>query len=194
MDIQTAMQIVQTGNIQDPRFAEAQAMLQSLSGAGGPPVPLDSTATQYPSLADEPSPQDQFTRAELEQLGGLGMYDENQTANERAIARAAKLRGGGGYQGGTYGRWGTPMPYNPWGDIAREVGGAIGEYRGEKKAAGERERAKKALGMYEGRTRNPRGAISQKTAQAIEDIPVPQIAEESESTWDKIRKYGRRFA
>jgi hypothetical protein len=144
---------------------------------------------------NEPDPEQQFTEEELAQLAELGMYDERQAANARQMARAAKLREGveGGSRG-TYGRWNIPNPYNPWGDIAREIGANIGERRAEKKAKTEADKAKEALKLYERRTRSPRGEFDMQNAQSIEKIaPPPQYDLGEQTPWEKIKAAGRRF-
>jgi hypothetical protein len=144
---------------------------------------------------NEPDPQKQFTEEELAQLAELGMYDDRQVQNQRQMARAAALRQGiRGGNPGTYGRWNIPNPYNPWGDIAREVGAAIGERRAEKRASEDMRKAQEAMKMYEARTRSPRGAVDFQNAQDMEKTIKPSTVSLPElSMWDKIRAAGRRF-
>jgi hypothetical protein len=159
-----------------------------------------------PSLQAAPQ-EGQFTTGEQDELAQLGMYDERQDAIKRQMARANQLREGiqGGSRG-TYGRWGTPLPYTggqAFADALREGVATYGERRAEKASKAEREAAQRTLGMYNERATNPidQGIGMDKTRQWGQDS-IRQAGQSAaaganlgaDTIPDKLRRFARRFA
>lgn len=141
--------------------------------------------------AGQPMPdqesENQYTPDELEQMSALGVYDEQADPQKRALLRAQKLREGGGFKGGTYGRWGTPMPYNPWGDIAREFSANVQENRAEKKLADLTREARNALKIQERAENSPRTKSMQDLMESAESVKPGQQDFGRGSISDRIR-------
>jgi hypothetical protein len=147
----------------------------------------------------------QMTPGEMDQMGELPIFDERMAELGRGDEAAKQLRKGikGGPSPGTYGRWGTPMPYtkgNAFADALREGVASYREDRSAQESKKYLDEAKKILSMYAKREANPdlspMEANLRKNAEADlakTPMPRPDLGASPPSIADKLMAFGQKY-